>query len=199
MSSTDEALKIWNALKPMIYREIEAKTRSCVRAKKMTVTTAPDGSVIGVTESYGAELFVPYLSALSGASAGDSVWVWYFYNNASTMIAMAFGNGQIPSDSMTVVNVEGTEPEISAESNTLYMCGEVTSVSFTPPASGVAEIIFTSGGTAASLTLPETVLLPDGFDPSALETDTIYEISVLNGVYVAVLSWAAPAPASEPE
>ena len=42
MSSTDEALKIWNALRPMIDREIEAKTRSCVRAKKMVVTANPN-------------------------------------------------------------------------------------------------------------------------------------------------------------
>ena len=193
MSNTDEALKIWNALKPMIDRQIEAKTRSCVRARKMTVTTAPDGSVLGVTEPWGAETFIPYSSALSGVQEGEAVWVWYFYNNASSMIAMAKGDGQIPfSTGVTSVNVEGAEPSIAAEEDHLYLCGEVTSLSFTPPESGIAEVIFTSGSTAAVLTLPNTVLLPDGFDPSSLETDTIYEISVLNGIYGAVTSWAVP-------
>ena len=97
MSDTDEALKIWNALKPMVDRQIEAKTRSCVRAKKMTVTTAPDEDVIGVTEPYGEEIFIPYSSEISNAQAGDAVWVWYFCNNASTMIALSMGNGQLKS------------------------------------------------------------------------------------------------------
>lgn len=94
MANTDEALKIWNALKPMIDRQIEAKTRSCVRAKKMTVSTPPDGSLIGVTAPYQDEIMVPYSSALSDAQAGDAVWVWWFFNNASTMIALTFGDGQ---------------------------------------------------------------------------------------------------------
>lgn len=37
MSNTDEALKIWSAIRPMIDHEIDVKTRSCVRARKMTV------------------------------------------------------------------------------------------------------------------------------------------------------------------
>ena len=95
MSNTDEALKIWKALKPMIDQEIEKKTRSCIRAKKMTVTTSPNGSIIGVSDPWGDEIFIPYSSAISGVRHGDAVWVWYFCNNASTMIAMASGNGQI--------------------------------------------------------------------------------------------------------
>ena len=94
MATTEEALKIWKGLKPMIDREIEEKTRSCVRAKKMIVTTAPSGSVIGVAEPYGLEVLIPYSSAISSAAVGDAVWVWYYYNNASTMIAMTMGDGQ---------------------------------------------------------------------------------------------------------
>ena len=52
MSGVNEALKIWDALKPMIDKEIEAKTRSCVRAKKMVVKTPPNGTTIGVIEPY---------------------------------------------------------------------------------------------------------------------------------------------------
>ena len=94
-SNTDEALKIWNALKPMVDKLIEEKTHSCVRARKMTVTTLPDGSVIGVTDPYSDEIFVPYSSFLSNVQIGDAVWVWYFYGSASTMIALTTGNGQL--------------------------------------------------------------------------------------------------------
>ena len=193
MSNSEEALKLWAALKPMIDREIEAKTRSCIRAKKMLVTTAPDGSVIGVSEPWGQEILIPYSTSLSAAAVGDTVWVWMYYSSATNAIAMAKGDGQIPFSYVQTVNVTGSSPVIAAEENYLYQCGEVSSVSFTPPSSGIAEVIFTSGSTAATLTLPNTVLVPDGFDPSSLDTNTVYEISVLNGTYASVASWPVSA------
>lgn len=94
MSATEEALKIWKALKPMVNRQIEDKTRSSVRAKKMTVTTPPVNGVVGVTETFCPEIFVPCSASLSDLRVGDAVWVWYFFNNASTMIVLSRGNGQ---------------------------------------------------------------------------------------------------------
>ena len=94
MSATEEALKIWKALKPMVNRQIEDKTRSSVRAKKMTVTTPPVNGVVGVTETFCPEIFVPCSASLSDLRTGDAVWVWYFFNNASTMIVLSRGNGQ---------------------------------------------------------------------------------------------------------
>lgn len=97
MSNVTEALKIWDALKPMIDKEIEAKTRSCVRAKKMVVKTPPNGSTIGVIEPYEANAInVPYSSAVKDAQAGESVWVQWFFGNASTMMAIAYGDGDMP-------------------------------------------------------------------------------------------------------
>ena len=93
MSATDEALKIWNALKPMIVSLIEAKTRSCVRAKKMTVTTAPDNGVVGVTAPYDREVEVPIASGVSDAEKGDAVWAYWFMNNASTLHVTEKGGG----------------------------------------------------------------------------------------------------------
>ena len=43
--------------------------------------------------------------------------------------------------------VSGTAPVIVAEDNHRYVCGEVTSLSFTPCASGICDVIFTSGST----------------------------------------------------
>lgn len=97
MSDVTEALKIWDAFKPMIDKEIEAKTRSCIRARKMLVTSAPNGSTIGVSEPFDTHTYnIPYLAALSTAQVDDAVWVQWYFDNASTMIAMSFGDGDIP-------------------------------------------------------------------------------------------------------
>ena len=93
MSESNEALKIWEALRGMVDAEIDAKTKSCMRAQKMSVTTAPDGTVMGVSAPFGEEIMIPYTSALSSASVGDAVWVTWYYGNASTMIATAVGDG----------------------------------------------------------------------------------------------------------
>lgn len=95
MPNTDEAMKIWSALKPMIDKQIEEKTKSCMRSKKMNVTVAPNGSTIGVAEPFGDTVQIPYLSSLSGAKVGDAVWVNWYFNNASTMIASSMGDGQV--------------------------------------------------------------------------------------------------------
>lgn len=86
-----------------------------------------------------------------------------------------------------VVDVSGANPVVVADANCRYMCGTVSTLSFTPPSSGTAEIIFTSGATAAVLTLPNTVMMPEWF---TVETNRIYEISITDGVYGAVMSWA---------
>lgn len=88
------------------------------------------------------------------------------------------------------VDVTGTTPTITAVENTRYVCGEVSTLSFTPPASGISIVRFTSGTTATALTLPSTVKFPEWFDPTTLETDTIYEICITDGIYGAVMSWA---------
>ena len=82
--------------------------------------------------------------------------------------------------------VTGTTPTITAGTNCRYICGEVSSVSFTPCATGTCELMFTSGSTVAVLTLPNTVKMPDWF---VVETNTIYDIMITNGVYGAVMSW----------
>lgn len=84
------------------------------------------------------------------------------------------------------VEVTGTTPTITANSSTRYICGEVTEVTFTPPASGTTELIFTSGSTVPTLTLPSTVLMPEWF---VIEPNRIYQISIENNRYGAVASW----------
>lgn len=89
--------------------------------------------------------------------------------------------------SVTEVTVSGTDPVIQADANTRYVCGTVTSLSFTPSQAGLCEVIFTAGSTVPVLTLPNTVKMPEWFE--GLEAGYTYEISVYDGVYGAVMSW----------
>lgn len=87
-----------------------------------------------------------------------------------------------------VVNVSGTTPSIVGAANTRYICGEVSTISIAPPQSGIIDVVFTSGSTAAVLTLPNTVLMPDWFE---VEADMVYEINIADGIYGSVMAWAA--------
>lgn len=90
----------------------------------------------------------------------------------------------------TTVTVEGTDPTINPADNTIYNCGELTSLTITnPPASGAYSIVFTSGATATTTTIPATIL---GLEDFAPEANTMYEINVLDNRAV-VGSWAVSA------
>ena len=86
------------------------------------------------------------------------------------------------------VQVTGQNPVITANDGIRYVCGEVQTITVTPPASGIFDVTFTSGSTAAVLTM-NGVVFPDWFDPDALDADTVYEINVMDGRAV-VATWA---------
>ena len=85
--------------------------------------------------------------------------------------------------------VTGTTVSITGVANTRYICGEVSTISITPPQSGIIDVIFTSGSSVAVLTVPSTVKWPSGFDPTNLEANTTYELNVMDGIYGAVMEW----------
>ena len=94
-SSDNEAVKIANALKPFVKKWFDEWGRSCVREKKMTVTTAPNSStgLIGVTDAFSnTELFIKYMSSCANAAVGDTVWVKWMYDNMQTLYADSMGN-----------------------------------------------------------------------------------------------------------
>ena len=73
--------------------------------------------------------------------------------------------------------VSGTTPSVAAADNTLYICSAaLTSLTVSSiPASGMFEIVFVSGASAAEVALPANVLLPDGV---TIEANTVYDMSV---------------------
>lgn len=100
-----------------------------------------------------------------------------------TTVADNLGGG------MQTVSVTGSTPSITAEANKLYLCGECSTLSVTPPESGIFGVIFESGTTPTVLTATG-VTFPAWFDATSLEADTVYEISILEG-YATVGMWEA--------
>lgn len=90
----------------------------------------------------------------------------------------------------TTVSSSETTASITPQNNTIYQFGELTSLTITnPPATGAYSIIFTSGDTATTTVIPNTML---GLEDFASEANTIYEINVLNNRAV-VGSWTVSA------
>lgn len=86
-----------------------------------------------------------------------------------------------------VVTVSGATPTITPATNTIYNCGELTSLTISnPPATGAYSIVFTSGSTATVTMFPASIL---GLENFAAEANTIYEINVLDNRAV-IGSWA---------
>lgn len=83
--------------------------------------------------------------------------------------------------------VSGATPTITPADNHIYICGTVTDLTVdTFPATGMWSIIFVSGATATSTDFPVTL---NGLDDFVPETNTRYEINVLDG-WAVVGSWA---------
>ena len=97
--------------------------------------------------------------------------------------------GVVDSYDSLVVNVTGTDPVITAQPSYRYNCGEVTTLTITPPSSGTIDFIFTSGTTPTVLDLPNTVKMPSWW--IGVETNTTYEMCITDGVYCGVMSWDA--------
>lgn len=150
---------------------------------------AGDNQYIALTPRYQHKAVFYGLAKASGdtTQSASSNAVGQYTDNAKASIKAMLG---VQDGSTGTVDVSSTTPTITAVENTRYVCGEVTSLNFTPPASGIAIVRFTSGSSVTVLTIPSTVKFPEWFDPTSLETNTIYEICVTDGVYGAVMSWA---------
>ena len=85
-----EASELWNSLKPIIDKEIDARTQGMVQRRKAKVTTAPSlaTNTIGVTEPFGTEMFLPFNTNIMSASVGDFVWVEYMYGMTNAFVSM---------------------------------------------------------------------------------------------------------------
>ena len=90
------------------------------------------------------------------------------------------------------VSVSGSTPSITAQPGVRYVCGECATLDISVPATGIVDIVFESGSTATVLTITPptgaTLSWANGFDPTALEADTTYELNIMDCKGVAA-SW----------
>ena len=92
------------------------------------------------------------------------------------------------------VSVSGSTLSITAMSGVRYICGEVSTLSVTVPASGCVDIVFESGSTATVLTVTSAktgvsaIKWANGWDGTC-EANTVYEINVLDGEFGVVAAW----------
>lgn len=117
--------------------------------------------------------------------ASSSNAVGTYTNEAKQSIKQMLG--VVDSYDSLVINVTGTDPIITAQPSYRYNCGEVTTLTITPPSSGTIDIIFTSGTTPTVLDLPSTVKMPSWW--IGVEANTTYEMCITDGVYCGVMSW----------
>lgn len=103
------------------------------------------------------------------------------------VINTALGN---KADKIAKTTVSGTSVTQALTENTFYVFGEVSALTVTLATPADANILneyhfrFTSGSTATTLTLPNSVTMPSDF---AVEANKTYEISIVDnyGVYIA--------------
>jgi len=86
------------------------------------------------------------------------------------------------------VPVDGTTVSIDAAPGVRYECGTVNELTFTPSASGLCEVVFTTGSNPTEPVLPSTVRMPDWW--TGVEANRTYDLMILNGTLAGVMSWA---------
>lgn len=120
--------------------------------------------------------------AESGGGGGDSSAVKYTEQSLTdAQKAQARTNiGAGTANNPTVTAVSGATPTIAAADNTIYSCGELTSLTITDSAQDISFTVdFASGATATTLTVPSGYKAPGGdLTPEANKT---YELNVRNG------------------
>ena len=160
----------------------------------ISVTDITGGHRVTITDATGAHSF-DVMDGESGAGAVQDVQV----NGVSVL---QDGVANVPMASASVygvirtgsVSVSGTTPTINAIPGIRYICGEVTTIDIMTPASGIIDVVFTSGSTPAVLTVTPpsgmTMKWANGFDPTTLEADTTYEINIADGCLGVAGTWS---------
>lgn len=91
-----EAQMFWDSIVGKIKSLIKLETTNALRAERYEVTTAPNGTVIGVTKALGStELFLPYSQEVASAIVGQPVLVvwWGSMSNAKVYYYATGYNG----------------------------------------------------------------------------------------------------------
>lgn len=88
-----EAKAFWDSISGKVKSLIRKETENAMRLQRYDVTTAPNGTVMGVRQPFGNnEIFLPYSQEVASATVGDTVLVawWGSMSNAKVYF---FANG----------------------------------------------------------------------------------------------------------
>ena len=128
-------------------------------------------------------------STVPTVEQGKYLWsrTRFAFSDGTVAFATSCARQGVDGGRMPVVTVSGTTPSITGVDGSRYICGTVSTITITPPASGCIDIVFTSGTTPALLTATG-VTWPEWFDATALEAGRVYEINIADG-FGAVMTW----------
>ena len=199
----------WNDIKPSGGIP-ESDLASAVRNKlPLRVTISWNGSIFSSDKTF-SEVSAAEAAGNPIDVAIDNMYGWFGYitNDTATFFAIEKNSGGAPSlyvfeltasgvsstmktlgDKIaeTKTTVSGATPTIAAAANTIYACGELTSLTISSvPAVGEFTVIFTSGSTATTVSLPATLKMPS----YTIEANMIYELNVLDGRGV-IAGWSS--------
>lgn len=106
-----EAQRFWETLEGKVKGVVDRLTKNTFRCERYTVTTAPNGTKIGVTLPMGTkEIFLPYSQEVSNATAGTQVLVvwWGSMSNAKVYYYANGYDGPQPFDPLSKVYPVGS-------------------------------------------------------------------------------------------
>lgn len=110
------------ALEPLIRKIVDERMKNSLRVERYEVSTVANGSVMGVQQPFGNEIFLPYSSSVEGAHVKDSVLVLW-RGSLSTAKVWSYADG--PADA--------TIPKGSVDSTS-------TSAQFTATVGGITNL-----------------------------------------------------------
>lgn len=103
------SLKIWDAIRPLVRREIRQNASGCTRMKNMMISTAYNAQtgVVGVREPFGKEILLPVRDTVDKAllTVGTPVWVLMPDGDASNAVVSMLGNGNCGEPSIDLEGV----------------------------------------------------------------------------------------------
>ena len=151
---------------------------------RLTITDAehPSGQTVDVMDGTDGS---PGVGVPSGGTTGQVL-----QKTSGTDYATQWAT---PYTGTVVENVTGSTPSINAQADHRYVCGEVSTLALTLPASGIVDVVFESGSTATVLTITPpsgvtAVKWADGWN-EVCEANTVYELNVMNGELGVKAAW----------
>lgn len=174
---------VQNKLPFTVTFSISGSTPSCNKTFSQISTAISEGKLI-CPKFEDSDGFLSHADMLEVqcwfVSEVNGVPTWLIFSiddtDTVTLVQRPIGNSLDP----TTVNITGTTPTITAQNNTIYACGELSTLTINDSMKNISfSVDFTSGSTATAITVPSGYKAPGG--DLAPEANQSYELSVRNG------------------